>query len=210
MRNILCLLIVLSAGCASVGVKRDIHNASGVKIGTIKADGELLTPDGAAQILASVQLFERTKLDGEAEARRDKLDGEAEARVARVAEMSVEKGEPTTVATRGGKASSGFIGYGPYDGAISYGYGAYDPSVAQEFVAIEAAGRMGGYLPPLGTPVVTGVQTTPLYHPSGMEEQTPVACPTDRTPTSLEERVACNTAATNALLKARATRARRK
>lgn len=217
MRSILFLIaLVALAGCASVGVHRDVFDDNGRKVATVRASGNLLTSEGATAILASARRLERVKLDGEAEARRDDLDGKAEERTARVAEKSVDNSQPTTVATRGGQVSSGFVGYGygaygSYGGGIQspYGYGAYDPSVAPEFVAIETAGRMGGYLPTLGTSVVTQVAS----------EQGPVVgagqvilprCSTDRMPTTLEEQVACNKAATDALLRARASRARRR
>lgn len=218
MRSTLFLIALAAlAGCASVGVHRDVYDENGRKVATVRASGNLLTSEGATAILASARRLERVKLDGEAEARRDVLDGKAEARTARVAEKSVDKGQPTTVATRGGQMSSGYVGYGygtysSYGGVPTpYGYGAYDPSVAPEFVAIEAAGRMPGYLPTLATSVVTQVAPEQGLVVGAGQVSLP-KCPTDRMPTTLEEHVACNRVATNALLKdrARASRARHK
>lgn len=226
MRYGMLFVIVLAAlsGCAGVEIRRDIYGETEdcvqitpsktkgepatvtktkCKIGTVVVHGGSLTSEGAARLVASARELERTK-----------QDGDAERRAADTARLSVEKGQPTSVSTRGGNVTSGYVGYGPgaYYGAGAYGpYGQYGPGafvpgVAPEMVAIEAAGRMGGSLPVLGTPVATGVPAGGVPTATGAADAPVAQCPTDRPPATVAEQSACNAVNIRALVRARGVR----
>ncbi len=204
MRYALFLVTALASlmGCAGVEIRRDIYDEGGRKLGTVKVQGGALTSEGAARLVASARELERTK-----------QDGDAERRTADTARLSVEKGQPTSVSTRGGNVTSGYVGYGPgyygpgaYGPYGQYGPGSYVPGVAPEMVAIEAAGRMGGSLPTLGTPVVTGVPAGAAPTGAGAADAPIAQCPTDRAPATVAEQTACNAANIRALVRARGVR----
>jgi hypothetical protein len=154
MRSLFVVLISLAAlsvlGCARLNIRRTLYNDAGRKVGRVIVNHPAATSQSVARLLESARLLERTK-----------QDGDAERRMSKIAEQSVDKGRPTTVATRGGSVQSGYIGYGPY-GYDPYSYGGYDPTmfypgVDPNMVRIEAMWRRGqipGGLPPLGEPIV--------------------------------------------------------
>lgn len=148
--SILFALAALS-GCASLDIQRKVYDDRGHELATVSVRHPLATSEGAAQLLESARRLEETK-----------QDGDAERRLADIASRSVDKEQPTTVATRGGNVSSGYTGYGygqygydPY-GYSGYGPTMYYPGSDPNMVRVERAWRLGMYqiLPPLGEPIV--------------------------------------------------------
>ena len=196
------MLSVLFSGCygtTHVNITRK-HTDDKGNLVTVTVTDQSATTDGAARLLEATRQIERTK-----------LDGEAEKRTSKTADLSVEKGQPTSVSTRGGSVTSGYTGYGMYDAYGlndfgMYGPGAMSPGVSPEAVRAEQATRFGGMLPPLGTvvydyPVMTG---------SGESGDEALAtCPRDRAPATTAERAACTEMDTHELIRTR-PRAKRK
>jgi hypothetical protein len=159
MRNVIVLVALALSGCASLDIQRKVYDERGRELTNVSVRHPLATSEGAALLMEQGRRLEETK-----------QDGDAERRTSQIAEKSVEKGQPTTVATRGGNVQSGYVGYGAYGydpygydqyGYGQYGYGGYGPAVYypgtdSRMVQVEAMWRRGQYLglPPLGEPVV--------------------------------------------------------
>lgn len=168
---------------------------------TVTVSDQSATSEAAAMLLESSRQLERTKLDGEAEKRIDQT-----------AKLSVEMGQPTSVTTRGGSVTSGYVGYDPngmygqgYYNFGTYGPDAMSPGVSPEAVMAERAARMGGGLPTLGTMVSTGFPAAEMEGSAGVL----AVCPTDRDPATMAEQLACNSKDIDELYRVRA-RAKKK
>lgn len=153
MRTCIILIALASlSGCASLELQRKVYDDRGRELANVSVRHPLATSEGAARLLESARRLEATK-----------QDGDAERRTSYIASKSVDKGQPTSVATKGGQVQSGYVGYG-YGGYGSwydpygYGYGFY-PGADPNMVRVEAMGRggMSGMpymLPPLSETVV--------------------------------------------------------
>lgn len=108
--SIILIALAIHCGCASVVIKRHVYDDSGRELATVNVEHPATTPASAAQLMKGAMDFQATI-----------QSGNAEKRVITVAEKSIDKGQPTSVATSGGQVQSGF-GYG-----YGYGYGGYDP-----------------------------------------------------------------------------------
>ncbi len=196
------VVLATLVGCAGVNIRRDIYDENGRRLGTVQARSDSLSGDGAVRMLESARLLEENRLENLRQIEKIRHNGDAEKRTADIAKMSVKKGQPTTATTRGGSVTSGYTGYGyGYGGQGDYyGQGAYGP-YGQYGQYVQGFARDSGYLPKLGTPIVTGAPFVPgadAFGGGGI-----VKCPTDRDPTTVAEQAACNWQDINTLLRER-------
>lgn len=200
----LMVLIVLAAqvGCATVDFQRKVYDQTGRELGTFTIKHGMTTAEGAAILMEGARRLRETE-----------QDGDADVRVADIAKISVDKGQPTSVTTRGGQVSSGYTGYeGQYGygsyGRFGYGPSQYYPGASPDMIGIEQAWRQqrGFMLPPLSEGTVP---YPPPPQPAAPTDGTapPLArseCPQGRPPANLAEEIACGRRDLNALIRVHA------
>jgi|GEM_PF-3935725 len=99
---------LLLCNCASVRVRREIHDEKGGLVGWTVVNHSNATSDGAAAILAQVREFD--------ESQRHEVEN--------LARASIEKGQPTVLRTQRGDVTSGYVGgysMTPYGTQAGYG-----------------------------------------------------------------------------------------
>ena len=186
MQWVLVAMLAALTGCASLDVTRILRDHEGRNNGTVTIDAPAVTSSGAARLLRELGRLEDTQ----------------NGRIEQIGRDSVARGQPTTVTTARGSVTSGQVGFG-YGGGnynVPSGYDPYAdpyamaPGVSpQLLMAAEIARRNGGYLPPLADPSAVPYQPPqgPGPAPAAGDGGERVPCPSDRSPASVAERLAC-------------------
>lgn len=201
----LMVLIVLAAqvGCATVDFTRKVYDQSGRELGTFTIKHGMTTAEGAAILMEGARRLRETE-----------QDGDADVRVADIAKTSIRKGQHTSVTTRGGQVSSGYIGYdgqygySPY-GRFGYGSSQYYPGASPDMIEIEQAWHQqrGFMLPPLSEGTVPYPPSMQPMVPADGAGSPPLAraeCPQGRPPANLAEEIACTQRDVHALIRVHA------
>lgn len=158
-------LAFLVGGCASVDLKRAIHDTDGKLVGHVNVKHNMTTADGASQLMDSARKLEEST-------------GNVAERTVGVAEKAVDKGMPTSVATKSGNVSAGGYGYG-----FGYGQGMYPHQQYGAMISAEHMTFMSGHGHSLPRLDVNGQ--------GGVPDIGRVPCPSDRSPVTKGERLAC-------------------
>ena len=157
-------LAFLVGGCASVDLKRAIHDTNGKLVGHVEVKHNMTTADGASQLIDSARKLEEST-------------GNVAERTVGVAEKAVDKGMPTSVTTKSGNVSAGGHGYG-----LGYGQGMYSHQYGAMFYGEQMTFAGHGHgLPRLDV----------NSHGGGLQDVGRVPCPVDRSPATPGERIAC-------------------